>query len=310
MKKISIVSPCYNEEQNIDILYSKINKEIENLHDYIFEIIFIDNASTDNTADQIKKIISIDKRVKLIINIKNFGHIKSPYWGIMQAKGDAVIYLASDLQDDPKYIPEFIRLWEEGWPIIMATKEKTELGILDKILRKSYYKILNLISENQTIKNATGFGLYDKKIIKIIKLIDDREPYFRGMVAELGYKIYELKIIQKKRKFGKSKNNLYTLYEYAMIGIISQSILPIRLMSIAGFLIAILSFLIGLFYIIKKLIYWETYKLGISPLLLPVIFLFGIQFVFIGIIGEYLRVLVIKAKNRPVVIEKERINFD
>jgi len=309
MKKISIISPCYNESDNIEILYERIVSAIESLSQYEFEILFIDNASKDDGVEKIKKIIQKDRRVKLIVNTRNFGHIRSPYWGIMQASGNAVVYLASDLQDSPEYIPEFIEKWESGWPVIMATKEASELGYVNKTLRKLYYNLIDAISDHKTVKNATGFGLYDRKVIEVIRAIDDREPYFRGMVSELGFDIYEIKVVQKKRILGVSKNNLYSLYEYAMIGIVSQSIAPIRAISAIGFITAIASFSLGIFYIIKKIIFWDSYKLGISPTLLPIFFLFGIQFIFMGIIGEYLRILVIKTKNRPLVVEKERINF-
>lgn len=308
-KKISIVSPCYNESKNIEILFEKISNAISNIKNYDFEILFIDNSSEDDTVEKIKSLIKKDKRVKLIINIRNFGHIRSPYWGIMQASGDAVIYLASDLQDNPEHIPDFIKIWEKGWPVIMAVKEESELSYLNKKSRELYYYFLDKISDYKIIKNATGFGLYDKKVIEEIRRIDDREPFFRGMVSELGFNVYQIKVLQKKRVFEKSKNNLYTLYEYAIIGVVNQSIIPIRIMSIIGFVTAILSFSLGIFYIVKKLIFWDSYKLGISPTLLPIFFMFGIQFIFMGIIGEYLRLLVIKAKNRPVVVEKERINF-
>ncbi len=308
-KKISIVSPCYNESQNIEILYARIISAISNLQEYDFEILFIDNASEDDTVDKIKSLIINDKRVKLIINIKNFGHIRSPYWGIMQANGDAVIYLASDLQDSPEYIPDFIKIWEKGWLVVMAVKKESELSYFNKKTRELYYEFLDKISAHKTIKNATGFGLYDRRVIEEVRQVDDREPFFRGMVTELGFNVYQLKVLQRKREFGRSKNNLFTLYEYAIIGVVNQSIVPIRLMSIMGFITAILSFSLGIFYIVKKIIFWDTYKLGISPTLLPIFFMFGIQFIFMGIIGEYLRLLVIKAKNRPVVVEKERINF-
>ncbi len=308
-KKISIVSPCYNESQNIEKLYARIISAISNIQEYNFEILFIDNASEDDTVDKIKSLIINDKRVKLIINIKNFGHIRSPYWGIMQANGDAVVYLASDLQDSPEYIPDFIKIWEKGWLVVMAVKKESELSYFNKKSRELYYEFLDKISAHKTIKNATGFGLYDRRVIEEVRMVDDREPFFRGIVSELGFNVYELKVLQRKREFGASKNNIFTLYEYAIIGVVNQSIVPIRLMSIIGFVTAILSFSLGLFYIVKKIIFWDTYKLGISPTLLPIFFMFGIQFIFMGIIGEYLRILVIKAKNRPVVVEKERINF-
>ncbi len=308
-KKISIVSPCYNESQNIEKLYARIISAISNIQEYDFEILFIDNASEDNTVDKIKSLIINDKRVKLIINIKNFGHIRSPYWGIMQANGDAIVYLASDLQDSPEYIPDFIKIWEKGWLVVMAVKKESELSYFNKKTRELYYEFLDKISAHKTIKNATGFGLYDRRVIEEVRRVDDREPFFRGMVTELGFNVYQLKVLQRKREFGRSKNNLFTLYEYAIIGVVNQSIVPIRLMSIMGFIIAIISFSLGVFYIVKKIIFWDTYKLGISPTLLPIFFMFGIQFIFMGIIGEYLRLLVIKAKNRPVVVEKERINF-
>lgn len=309
MQKISIVSPTYNEVGNINELYERIKCAIKNL-EYEFEIIIIDNKSTDGTFEKLKDIAERDKTLKLIRNIKNYGHVRSPYWGILQGTGDAVVYLASDLQDMPEYIPDFIKLWEQGHLVVMATKKDTELGIINKKSRELFYNLIDLVSPHKTVKNTTGFGIYDRKVIDTIRQINDPEPYFRGLVSEIGFPIYEYKTVQLKRKNGISKNHIYTLVDYAILAVINNSTIPIRLITLIGFATVLISMMVGMVFLIKKIVYWDSYTLGISPLLVPIIFLFGLQFLFMGIIGEYLRILLLRAKNRPIVVEMERINFD
>jgi glycosyltransferase involved in cell wall biosynthesis len=310
MKIISIITPTFNEIDNIDELYKRICSSIENNNKYKFEIVIIDNKSEDGTYEKLKSIAILDKRVKLIRNIKNYGHIRSPYWGIMQGKGDACIYLASDLQDAPEYIPKFIELWEAGHPIVMATKKESEIGFINKLMREIFYDFIQKISNHNTVKNATGFGIYDRKVIEIIREINDPEPYFRGLVAEIGFDILEYPTIQNKRLYGKTKNKIYTLIDYAILAVVNHSTIPIRLITIIGFFTCLVTILFGAYYLINKAILGNNYILGVSPLLVPIFLLFGLQFIFIGIIGEYLRILLLRAKNRPIVVEQERVNFE
>lgn len=311
-KKLSIVTPCFNEEQNIEELYQRICIAIEKLpkYEYEFEIIAIDNASTDNTVQKLKKIAQIDKRLKIIVNTRNFGHIRSPYWGILQSSSNATIYLASDLQDPPEYIPQFIEQWEKGWKVVMAIKPVSKTNAAMHQLRRCYYKFLDSISDVEMVKDSTGFGLYDRVIINHLKEINDPYPYMRGLVSELGYPVATINFEQPRRKRGITKNNIYTLYDIAMLGIISHSILPLRIAGVMGFVLAIFSFIISLFYFIYKLFNWNSFPLGLAPLVTFSTFMFGMIFIFLGIIGEYIGSIHLYLKKRPIVVEQERVNFE
>jgi len=306
---ISIVSPCYNEAENVDELYRRICEITLQLSKYDFEFIFIDNASSDNTVLLLKRIATQDKRVKIIVNMRNFGHIRSPYWAMMQSSGGATICMASDLQDPPDMIPEFITQWEKGWKVVMAVKPVSKTNFLMHFIRKSYYKFLDRISEVSIVKDATGFGIYDKSVLDEIRKIQDPYPYFRGLVCDLGFPIKSIPFNQPRRLRGISSNNFYTLYDIAMLGIVSHSLIPIRAAGIVGFFMAILSFMIALLYLCLKLLYWEQFPLGLAPMMIGLFFLFGILFIFIGLLGEYVGSIHTYLKNRPIVVEAERINF-
>jgi|LakMenEpi03Aug12_release.lakeMendotaPanAssembly.Ray.scaffolds.fasta_scaffold340294_1 glycosyltransferase involved in cell wall biosynthesis len=308
-KIITIVSPCFNEELNILNLYSQLNKSIENIDNYEFEYLFIDNASTDNTIKILKDIASKDKRVKIIINVRNFGHIRSPYWGILQSQGDATIYLASDLQDPPSLIPEFIQNWEKGYKVVWGVKPESETSYTLHFLRTLYYSFLQKISDSIVIKNATGFGLYDKKVLDIVREINEPNPYFRGIISELGYEVKTIKFLQNKRLAGKSKNNFYTLFDMAMLGIVNHSIIPLRVASFLGIVFGFLSFLLSIIFLIMKLLFWDSFQLGIAPILIGIFFVGGLILIGIGILGEYIASVHTYIRNRPIVVEKERINF-
>ncbi len=310
MNKISIVTPTFNEEQNIRLLYKRIVQSIENIKNYDFEIIFIDNASTDTSVNIIKQIINIDPRVKLIVNVRNFGHIRSPYWGILQATGDAIIYLASDLQDPPELIPEFIDNWERGWKVVFAVKPQSNTNYLFHCLRKLYYKILDRITDFKVIHNATGFGLYDRLVIRKVAEINDPAPFLRGLIAELGYPVKEIDFIQPKRIGGITKNNLYTLYDFAILGLISHSNLPLRISSFIGYTVAFVSIFLAFVYAVVKITHFYEFPAGMAPFIISTFLLFGLLFIMIGIIGEYIYLLHRKISNRPIVVEKERINFN
>lgn len=310
MKKISILTACYNEEENVQILCERIRKVMQGLTDYEYEHIFIDNASTDNTVDLIKKEIANDKHIKLIVNVRNFGHIRSPFYGLTQSYGDAVICMASDLQDPPEKIPEFVAQWEKGYKVVVGVKKKSKENFLIFAMRKIYYNMLAKMSETEQIKNFTGFGLYDKRFVDEIRKIEDPYPYFRGLVSELGFERAEVVFTQPKREKGKTSNNFYTLFDLAMLGFVNHSKLPLRLASFIGFGTAILSLLAALIYLIYKLVFWDSFSAGQAPLVIGLFFFSAVQLFFIGIIGEYVGAIHTQVRKRPLVVEKERINFD
>jgi glycosyltransferase involved in cell wall biosynthesis len=306
---LSIVTPCYNEQDNVDELYRRVKAAIANINNYRFELIFIDNHSEDNTVEKLKALASKDSTVKIIVNARNFGHIRSPYYGILQSSGLATIYLASDLQDPPELIPEFIHHWEQGYKLVMATKPNSQGSALMHNLRKTYYRFLDGISDISILKDSTGFGLYDKQVLDHIRKIDDPYPFLRGLICELGFEIKTIPFEQPRRLRGISKNNIYTLYDIAMLGIVSHSKMPIRLMALTGFLMGGFSFFAALIFLTLKITYWEAFPIGVAPILIGLCFLFGLQFMFIGILGEYIGTIHTNTQKRPVVVEKERINF-
>jgi len=310
MKKriISIVTPCFNEEENVEELYDQIRTVMTNI-DYEYEHIFIDNASNDETVKKIRALVEKDKHVKAIVNTRNFGHIRSPYHGLLQAEGDAVIILASDLQDPPERIPDFIKKWEEGYKIVIGVKTKSHESSLFYVFRTIYYRILRTLSEVELIEHFTGFGLYDQHVIHILREINDPYPYFRGLIADIGYPIARIEFIQPRRKRGITKNNFYTLYDLAMLGFTGYTKIPLRLATMFGFISAMLSFIVGLVYLIYKLIFWFEFQVGSAPIVIGLFFLGSIQLFFLGIVGEYIGAIYTQVMKRPLVIEKERINF-
>jgi len=307
-KLISIVTPCYNEEKNIEELYEQIKKMMGG-QKYEYEHIFIDNASTDRSVEILRELASKDRRLKVILNTRNFGHIRSPYYAILQASGDAVIVMASDFQDPPEKIPEFIQKWEEGYKVVVGVKTSSQESGLFYLLRSLYYRVLRSFSEVRLIDNFTGFGLYDKKVIEILREFNDPYPYFRGLIADIGYDIAEIEFNQPRRKRGISKNNFYTLYDMAMLGVVSYTKVPLRLAAMLGFLSATISFLVGLVYLIYKLIFWQNFSVGLAPAVIGLFFMGSIQLFFLGLVGEYIGSIYTLAIRRPLVIEKERINF-
>ena len=310
MKTISIVSPCFNEEENVENLYLQVKEIFGKLPEYKYEHIFIDNDSSDKTVQILKGILKNDLNVKVIINVRNFGHIRSPYYGLLQCKGDAVVLLVSDLQDPPSMINDFIHKWEEGYKIVIGVKTKSKENKVMFFIRKVFYYLISKISETDQIKNFTGFGLYDQQFIKILRNLEDPYPYFRGLISELGFCRIEIPYTQPRRAKGFTKNNFSTLYDMAMLGFVNYSKLPLRLASFIGFIVSLLSFLVTLIYLIYKLIFWNNFSVGIAPLVTGIFFFGGVQLFFLGIIGEYIGAIFTQVKKRPLVIEKERINFD
>ena len=311
-KKISIVSSAYNEEGNIRELYEQVKAQMDLLGDkYDYEQIVLDNASTDGTLNELRKIAAQDKNFKVIVNARNFGHIRSPYYGILQCEGDAVIYMASDLQDPPALIPQFIAKWEEGYKVVLAQKKQSKESWLFFAVRRLYYWLLNLVNDSgaELLSNCTGFGLYDKCVVDELRKLDEPYPYLRGLVCELGYSRALIPFMQPARKRGFTKNNFYTLYDNAMIGFTNHSKVPLRLAALGGFALGIFSFILALIYLVLKLLYWDSFPMGTAPILLAVLFFSSVQLFFIGIIGEYIGAILTQVLKRPLVIEKERINF-
>lgn len=310
MKLISIVTPCFNEEDNIQILYKEVQDVIKPFKKkYRFEHIFIDNCSEDSTVGILRELAAKDKTVKVILNSRNYGFVRSQHYGLIQGSGDAVILMVADLQDPPSVIPEFIKNWEEGYKTVVAVKNKSKENRIIFALRKLYYSIIKKISETEQIMNFTGFGLYDKVIIDSIKLFKDRYPYLRGIIAEIGFERKEVEFIQPIRKKGKSKFNFFNLYDFAMLGFVSYSKVPMRLAVFVGFFTGFASFCVSIFYLIYKLMYWDSFQVGMAPLVSGFFFIGSLQLIFIGLLGEYVCSILTEVKDRPLVIEKERINF-
>jgi glycosyltransferase involved in cell wall biosynthesis len=308
-KKISIVTPCFNEEENLEELHERIRSVMSGLP-YEYEHILIDNASTDCSVEILRRLASTDKHVKVIINTRNFGHIRSPYHAILQADGDAVIGMASDLQDPPERIPEFIQKWEEGYKVVIGVKNKSEEPGIMFFLRSLYYRILRKLSEVPLIDNFTGFGLYDRQVMDILRDLHDPYPYFRGLIADLGFERAQINFVQPRRKRGISKNNFYTLYDMAMLGFTGYTKVPLRVAAIFGFVASVTSFLIGLVYLVYKLLFWFRFSAGAAPIVIGLFFLGSVQLFFLGVVGEYIGAIYTQVMKRPLVIEKERINFE
>jgi glycosyltransferase involved in cell wall biosynthesis len=309
LKTICIVAGCLNEKGNIKVLYERFKNVFEQLHDYEFSLLLIDNFSSDGTREEIAELCNNDKRVRAILNSRNFGHIRSPYHAFINSHGDAVFTTVSDLQVDPELIIDFIKEWEKGADIVIGVKQEEESISILNICSKIYYYLMNKLSDTPQRRNFIGIGLYDKKVVDAIKLIRDPYPYFRGLVFEVGFKISEVIYKNRARKKGVTKNNIFTLYDLAMLGICTHSKVPLRVAVIVGFLTALLSLLLGMFYLFYKIIYWDSFRLGMAPLVIGLFFLGSIQLIFLGIIGEYIGFILTKIQNRPLVFEEKRINF-
>lgn len=310
MKKISIVTICYNEEGNIDDFYKQVSDVFMKLKKkYTYEIIIADNNSNDRTQDILRRLANKDKNLKIILNTRNFGPNRSGNNAFMYANGDAVVLMSSDLQDPPELIPEFINKWEAGYKVVMAIKTNSEESPIIYFLRTLFYKILERLSEVHLKPHFNGFGMYDKQVVEIYQKLRDPYPYFRGLIADIGFEPAIVEFVQPARKHGKSKSNVMYLYEEAMLGVASYTKLPLRLATIIGFITAVISFLIGLFYLVYKLVFWNSFTVGTAPVTIGLFFFASIQLIFLGVIGEYISMIYIHVLNRPLVYEKERINF-
>jgi glycosyltransferase involved in cell wall biosynthesis len=309
MKMISVVSGCFNEEDNVRELYSEICAIFAELPAYTFEIIFIDNASTDKTVPVLRRIAEADKRVKVIVNARNFGAVRSGYHALMQARGDAVVGMAADLQDPPELIKEFVAKWEEGYKIVLAVKTQSNESRLFYILRSAYYSTVKRLADIELTAHSTGFGLYDKQVIDTLRAIDDPYPYFRGLISDIGFESAKVPFTQPKRTRGLTKNNFYTLYDLAMLGLTSHSKVPLRLAAMLGFAMSLGSLLVAIGYFIYKLINWYSFPVGQAPIIIGLFLFSSVQLFFIGILGEYIGAIHTQVLHRPLVVEKERINF-
>ena len=310
MKTISIVTPCYNEQENVEELYRQVRDVMAVVAKYPYEHIFIDNSSLDETVPILRRLAAADSNVKVIINARNFGHIRSPMHALLQARGDAVLLIVADLQDPTSLIPTFIAEWEAGNYMVLGIKRTSEENSLMFFLRKQYYRVAERLSNIESFQNFTGFGLYDRKVIELVRDFADPYPYFRGMLAEIGLPFKKIYYDQPRRKFGITKNNWYTLYDIGMLGIINHSKVPLRFATFAGFIGAAISFCVALIYLILKLIFWNTFSFGLAPMLVGVFFIASIQLLFLGVIGEYVGAIYTQVQKRPYAVELDRINFD
>ena len=310
MKKISILVPCYNEEENIISIGNAIIEQLNKLNDYDYELIFIDNCSKDKTREKIENLCSKNKKIKAIFNAKNFGQFNSPYYGMLQATGDCVIPICADFQDPVELIPKFIAEWEKGYKIVCGIKKISRENKIMRFLRTCYYKLIKKMSDIEQIEHFTGFALYDKDFINVLRNLDDPTPFIRGIVAELGFDRKEVEYEQPKRRAGKTSNNFYTLYDAAMLSFTSYTKMGLRMATFLGAIISAISFIIGLVYLVLKLIYWDTFPVGATPTLIGIFFFGAIQLFFIGFIGEYVMAINTRVMKRPLVIEKRRINFE
>ncbi|GLC26704.1 glycosyltransferase family 2 protein [Roseisolibacter agri] len=306
---ITVVTPCYNEEGNVRELYLAVRGVFEGLPQYRYEHLFIDNASQDATAEILRALAAADPKVKVIVNSRNFGPVRSPVHGILQAEGDAVIGIACDFQEPPALIPDFLRAWEAGSPIVLGVKLEADEGRIMYMIRDAYYRLLARIADVEIVHQATGFGLYDQAIIRDMRRIDDPYPFLRGLIAEIGYRPVTVPFRQPVRRSGQSKISTYQLFDVAFQGFVNYSKVPLRLASLLGFAVAGVSLITAFGYLVAKLMFWSSFSLGLAPVVIGVFFVSAIQLIFIGVVGEYVGAIYTQVKHRPLVFEKERINF-
>lgn len=310
-KKVSVLIPCYNEEENVVPMSEAIRNVFENeLPQYDWELVFIDNDSSDNTRPLLTEICRRDKRIKAIFNAKNFGQFNSPYYGICQTTGDCTISMCCDFQDPVELIPKYLAEWENGYKIVIGIKTTSRENKLIRFLRSCYYKVIKKFSDVEQIEHFTGSGLYDKSFVEVLRTLDDPSPFLRGIVAEFGFRRKEIPYDQPKRRAGKTHNNFYTLYDAAMLSFTSYTKIGLRIATIGGFLMSVISLLVAFVYLILKLCNWDTFPAGNAPILIGVFVLGSIQLFFIGLLGEYVLNINTKVMKRPLVVEEKRINFE
>lgn len=309
-KKVSVMIPCYNEEENIAAITDAVVRQMEQLPQYDYEILCIDNCSTDNTRPLLREICAKNKKIRAIFNVKNFGQFNSPYYGICQTSGDCAISICADFQDPVELIPEFLKYWEEGYQIVCGVKKSSRERKMMFRLRTLYYKLIKKFSAVDQIEHFTGFGLYDKSFVEVLRRLNDPTPFIRGIVAELGGKRKEVPYEQPLRRAGKTHNNWYTLYDAAMLSVTSYTKAGMRIAVFAGLAMAFISFLVGLVYLIMKLVYWDRFDAGQAPTIIIVSLMCSILLAFMGFLGEYISAINMRMMHRPLVVEEERINFE
>jgi glycosyltransferase involved in cell wall biosynthesis len=308
-KLITVMTPCLNEETNVREVHRRLMEAATKLPEYRFEHLFIDNASTDRTVEVLREMAAEDPSLRVIVNARNVGGARSGMHGLLNAKGDAVGALFADLQDPPELFIDMVREWEKGFPIVAAIKNTSEENGLMYGIRTAYYRLVKRLTNVDVLEHFTGFGLYDRSVIERLRNeFHDPHPFFRGMIAELGLPVAKVFYTQKRRERGITKNNFYTLYDFAMQGITNLSKVPLRLVIFFGFISAFLSFIAGMFYLIYKLVFWYSFSVGLAPVVLGLFFLGSVQLVALGIIGEYIGSIHTLVLRRPLVTEKERIN--
>lgn len=311
MKKVSIMIPCYNEEENVVPMSEAIQNLFEQeLPQYDYELLFIDNASQDRTRELLREICKKNKKVRAIFNAKNFGQFNSPFYGILQTTGDCTIAMVCDFQDPIDLIPKYLQEWENGYKIVIGIKTSSKESKLMYRLRSIYYKMIKKFSDVEQIEHFTGSGLYDKSFVNVLRELKDPTPFMRGIVAELGFKRKEIPYEQPQRRAGKTHNNWYTLYDAAMLSFTSYTKIGLRLATFLGLIIGGCSFIVAIVYLILKLVNWSSFSAGMAPVVIGMFFLGGVQLCFLGFIGEYILSMNKRIMNRPLVVEEERINFE
>lgn len=310
MKHISVMTPCYNEEGNINNIYTAVKEQFDKLPQYTYEHIFIDNCSTDNSKKILRALAHKDSNVKVIFNARNFGPNRSGSYGLLQGTGDATICIVCDLQDPPEMIPTFLEKWEEGYKVVFGQKTKSKENPLMFQVRKLYYHIMELLSETEHLENVTGYGLFDKEVLDMIRWMDDPDPYIRGLIPQLGYKTCLVEYTQQKRTSGKSSYNFSRYFDFAITGLTHVSQKPLRIVTMLGLSMAVVSFIIAIIYLIFKLTHWYSFEMGTAPIVIGMFLLGSIQLASLGIIGEYIGSIMTKVTKRPMVVEEERINFE
>ena len=310
MKHISVMTPCYNEEGNIRNIYNAVKEQFDKMPQYTYEHIFIDNYSTDNSRKILRELAAEDSNVKVILNARNFGPNRSGSYGMLQGTGDALICIVCDLQDPPEMIPTFLQKWEEGYKVVLGQKTKSKENPLMFQIRKLYYKIMEKLSETEHLTNVTGYGLFDKEVLDMIKWMDDPDPYIRGLVTQLGYKWCLVEYTQQERTSGKSSYNFNRYFDFAITGLTHVSKKPLRIVTLVGLIMSAISFAIAIIYLVFKLVHWYEFDMGTAPILIGVFLLGSVQLACLGVIGEYIGAILTKVTKRPMVVEEERINFD
>lgn len=309
MKHISIMTPCYNEEGNIRNIYQAVKEQFDKLPQYTYEHIFIDNYSTDRSRDILRELAEEDRNVKVIFNVTNFGPNRSGTYGMLQGTGDALICIVCDLQDPPELIPTFLQKWEEGYKVVLGQKTKSRENPIMYQIRKIYYRLMGALSETEHLTNVTGYGLFDREVLDMIKWMDDPDPYIRGLVTQLGYRWCLVPYTQRERQSGKSSYNFYRYFDFAVTGLTHVSRKPLRIATLMGFSMSVVSFIVAFIYLVMKLVRWDEFNMGTAPILIGMFLIASVQLAFIGVIGEYIGAILTRVTKRPMVIEEERINF-